>query len=322
MVLESARIRCVSMIAGTAMVIAVASVSAPACAAELLPICGQAATGADGGCWQKLGAKRNCHVWNPSPRAGESATFDGRSRCRDGKLSGTGTLTWRWTADSEHRSSTTTGTFADGKRNGRFVNERFDGGRSEGDLVDGKPNGHWVNTNPPGTPRLWDRAEGPWVHGVRQGQWTFVDYSDADGEFQESHRLEGPYVEGQRHGDWVRVRGDSRAAMAYEDGKLHGPYVAEFDDGRRQTGEYAEGERAGRWVTVDSAENIIEERNWAEGKLHGVFIATHREMEFQATGGLLGASIKGCGTDSGLHRTTSAARPKKPMLPARGTDRR
>ncbi len=275
-----------SMTFGVVMVMAM--VVCPAQGADSLPVCGEKLEAEEGGCWQPLEGKRNCHIWNPNPQPDESATFEGRSRCRGGKVSGTGTVTWRVVDNGETRVSTHTGPYAEGKMNGRFVDtdDSFLQ-RSEGNYVDGSPHGHWVNTHPPGTVGVWDRWEGPWVDGVQKGKWTFVDYEEVDGEFRESEREEGPVVNGKRHGDWIRVRDNGEAVTAYVNGRRHGPYVEEFGDGRRQTGEYREGERVGRWVTVDSAEDIVEEQNWVQGKLHGKFVSTDRNGDMadrQVTG--------------------------------------
>ena len=260
---------------------------------ESLSVCGTTGAAAEGGCWQPLEGKRNCHVWNPNPQPRESATFEGRSRCRGGKVSGTGTLTWRVVEDGETRVYTYTGPYSEGKESGQFVATGPGGRRAEGEYVGGKPHGHWVYSYPPGTEGKWDRIEGPWVDGVQQGKWTFVDYEKADGEFREKRREEGPIVNGQRQGDWVwiqvdrsvswslgdsvRTRVDREARVRYVNGRLHGPLVEKFSDGRRRTGEYAEGERVGRWVTLDSGEDIFEERNYVEGILHGKFVSTTRK---------------------------------------------
>ena len=50
--------------------------------------------GAGADCWMELQNRSGCYVWNNGLREGETASFEGRARCRGKKLSGTGTLTW------------------------------------------------------------------------------------------------------------------------------------------------------------------------------------------------------------------------------------
>ncbi|MDE0190474.1 MAG: hypothetical protein OXQ90_03880 [Gammaproteobacteria bacterium] len=252
-------------------------------AAEPFPVCGLTAGPAEGGCWQPLDGRRGCHVWNPNPQQEESAEFDGRSRCPDRKLTGTGTLTWRWTDDGESRSQTTTGPYSEGRAHGRFVVAEIGGFRAEGEYMHGEPHGHWVNNNPPGTLGLWDRFEGPWVDGVQQGNWVFADYEDVDGEFRETAREEGPFANGERHGDWDVVRrtfnvghvGWSHQYGPYSEGKRQGRWVevshratrAKYDArnaeavhrSEREEGQYAGGKRHGNWVIVKEWA-----RNWGE----------------------------------------------------------
>ena len=255
---------------GPVAALCVAAVSSEG--AEPFPVCGSTTDPTEGGCWQPLEGQRRCHVWNPNPQPEESADFEGRSRCRDGKLSGIGTLTWRWTEDGEIRSSTFTGPYAEGRANGRFVQARPDGYRAEGEYVDGKPHGNWVNSYPPGTEGKWDRIEASWVDGVSQGNWVYTDYEEVDGEFRETGREEGPVANGERHGDWDIVQ---RTFNSYSVSWSH------------RHGPYAEGERQRRWVELSHRANRDqydargaeaarwieqEEGPYVDGKQHGNWV--------------------------------------------------
>ena len=277
--------------------------------AELVPVCGTAAADTpEGGCWQPLEGKRACHVWNPNPQPDESAAFEGRSRCRDGKLSGTGTLTWTVREEGVVRSESSTGPYSDGRMNGRFVLANPDGYRGEGEYVDGEAHGHWVSSYPPGTADKWDRAEGSWVGGKRYGDWLFrnaqgsagewdrlnvfyvdgmpqgnrvyTNYEEVDGEFRETERAEGPVLPSlERHGDWdIVLRSFTGYSVRWT--RLHGPY--------------AEGERHGRWVElshramrdqydargVEAAyESEQEEGSYVDGKRHGNWVVVEDRVE-------------------------------------------
>ena len=245
--------------------------------AESLSVCGSEKGTLESGCWQPLEGKSNCHVWNPSPKPEESAVFDGWSRCRDGMLSGTGTLTWQVIDEGETRISTLTGHYLQGRENGQFVvTDSSNWARSEGNYVEGKRQGLWLHTNPPGTEGVWDRMESYFVDG-EQRNVILVDFKEVDGEFRETEREEGPVVHRKRHGDWSSTGAEYKVRKRYANGQLHGPYVKEFVDGRRLTGEYAEGEPAGRWVELDSSEAVVEERNYLQGQLHGEFNSVYGE---------------------------------------------
>ena len=262
---------------------------AAAYGAELAPVCGAAGAPAEGGCWQPLENRRSCHVWNPNPQPDESATFEGRMGCRNGKLSGTGKLTWMVREDGELRSSTNTGPYSEGKTNGRFVLTGPGGFRAEGEYVEGQPHGHWVNTRPHGTEGIPDRFEGSWVDGIQQGEWTLIDY-DEDGKLIEEQK--GFVAGGKRHGEWVEHGYNEEGKLthehkgAYFGGKRHGDWILESTEywwatyRERSIGAYDHGKRHGAWVRVRYAEtddgtHVAYERQegpYVENEKHGPWV--------------------------------------------------
>ena len=60
----------------------------------------------------------------------------------------------------------------------------------EGPFADGKRNGHWVERFANGTV-----AEGPYLNGKRRGRWIW--------RFSSGQVEEGPYVDDEQHGRWV-----------------------------------------------------------------------------------------------------------------------
>ena len=263
------------------LLLLVTAVSAlvPALGAEALRVCGTAEQPVDGGCWQPLTGKPDCHVWNPDPQPIESAAFEGRSRCRRGKLSGTGTLTWTWREDDEVKSGKHTGAYSGGKGDGEFAEEFANGSRGMGRYVAGERQGDWVFTFPPGTEGEWDRMEGPYLDGKMHGSWRLENY-DSDGTLIDQQS--GPYVAGERQGDWTREH--------YFDGTLFtqesGPYVAgekqgdwtreDYVLGTLMEGSYSEGEKKGAWRTV-SSNGISVTENFVGGKWHGEYEARERD---------------------------------------------
>ena len=102
-----------------------------------------ACTGETGsGCWQEVANRPGCQVWNPHPQEEETVTWSGA--CADGRPSGTGELTWRYTEDGQSKTTMGEGSYVDGQENGRWVLRLADGGVREGPYVDGEMHGRWV----------------------------------------------------------------------------------------------------------------------------------------------------------------------------------
>ena len=221
---------------------------AAAYGADLAAVCGAADAPAEGGCWQPLENRRNCHVWNSDsdPQPGDSATFEGQSGCRDGKLSGNGAVHWRtFKDDGALTSFTHTGPYIDGKLDGRVIQTGPGGWRSEGNMVDGEPNGHWVLRNYDDDGKLTHEQQGSFVGGKRHGDWILnqTQYLHWGATYQ--YKSSGAYDHGKRHGEWVLVR-----------------YYMDTDDGthsshKRQEGSYVTGQKHGHWVEVEHPGDVI-----------------------------------------------------------------
>ncbi len=251
-------------------------------AEEPLAVCGKTGETMNDGCWQPLVENPNCHVWDSNLETLGTATFQGRSRCRQGKLSGTGSLTWEWSEKGELKRQTVTGRLLKGKLEGEVVIGWPDGTREEGRFVDGKQQGIWVVTKAPGTEGWWDRSEGRVVDGKRQGDWKFIDY-DSDGTLIAEHY--GPFVDDAKQGKWVERTyfgegspwpgGSESAEGSYAKDKRHGQWTIEMSMvyggevyRHRREGAFAMGTRHGPWASVtyfvdlgDSGDSTVRD-NW------------------------------------------------------------
>ena len=257
------------------LLLLVTAVSAlvPALGAEALRVCGTAEQPVDGGCWQPLKGKPDCHVWNANPQPIESAAFEGRSRCRRGKLSGTGTLTWTWREDDEVKSGKHTGAYSGGKGDGEFAEEFASGSRGMGRYVAGERQGDWVFTFPPGTEGEWDRMEGPYLDGKMHGSWRLENY-DSDGTLIDQQS--GPYVAGEMQGDWVEVLYEEIDGLSLE--------------GQRNKGPFAGGKRHGGWsitatrFNYGSVTRIHEQGSFVEGTKHGPWVEVSYDLNQRDVG--------------------------------------
>lgn len=196
-------------------------------AEEPLAVCGVASKTLDDGCWQPLEHNPTCHVWDAMPETIETARFEGKGRCRHGKLSGTGILTWTLSENGEPKHQTITGQLSAGKLHGQIVIEGHNGSREEGRYINGQKQGIWTVSHAHGTDRWWDWMEGHVADGMKQGDWKLMDY-DSDGVLIEEQY--GSFVNDEKHGDWlerdyVAVRG---APVLL--GHAQGPYVRETID--------------------------------------------------------------------------------------------
>ena len=286
---------------------------------EPLAVCGETGETMNDGCWQPLVENPNCHVWDSNLTTLGTATFEGRSRCRQGKLSGTGSLTWEWSEKGELKRQTVTGRLSNGKLEGEVVIGWPDGTREEGRFVDGKQQGIWVVTKAPGTEGWWDRSEGRVVDGKRQGDWKFIDY-DSDGTLIAEHY--GSFVDDAKQGKWVErtyfgegslwPAGSESAEGSYAQDKRHGHWTIEMSmvySGEvyrhRREGAFVMGTRHGQWVEMtyfldlgDSGDPGVRdmrvggaprdhrraEGSYSDGKLDGRWVIVHHHGEVDLYG--------------------------------------
>lgn len=89
-------------------------------------------------CWIEVENQPGCFIWNPNPATDETVTWSGS--CSGGFPDGHGTITWTY----DGGSSSDTGTYVDGKRNGVWSGKDSDGNEGKGPYVDGKMNGEWI----------------------------------------------------------------------------------------------------------------------------------------------------------------------------------
>ena len=206
-------------------------------------------------CWQELAGRPGCHYWTDHYHSDRTATWSGQ--CRNGVAQGRGTLTRP--SGSEHASYEGTGTLADGRQNGSWVEEWADGDRYEGGYRDGKRHGRGISTWASGSRyegdyrdgKLHGRGtltwasgqiyEGEWQNNKSHGQGTCTDAEVTLGDsLVYSHRYEGEWREGKWHGWGVRTQAvlikwdepdddgeigavrHSRYEGGFRDGKIHG----------------------------------------------------------------------------------------------------
>ena len=113
--------------------------------AEQEPKCPTHTEKGDPACWMEVENKPGCFIWDPSPATDETVTWSGS--CSGGFPDGHGTQTWIY----DDGTSTSTGRYVDGKKNGVWRIEYSNGNSEKGPYVDGKRNGEWVEKYPSGT---------------------------------------------------------------------------------------------------------------------------------------------------------------------------
>jgi hypothetical protein len=123
------------------------------------------------GRWERTVAG-GCLVWNARPHDGETASWSGG--CEGGKISGQGTLIWRYQLGGQAVEETHTGSMRRGRAEGHVVSRFPNGFRYDGEYVNALNHGHGSAVYPNG-----DRYEGAWRYGERNGQGT---YTWADGD--------------------------------------------------------------------------------------------------------------------------------------------
>ena len=150
---------------------------APA-AAPPEPICPGASIH-EGNCWIQLASPPGCYAWTAEIWVPGTVSWGGA--CIDGLASGTGTETWRLAPGNEQESI---GTYANGKKQGRWKYDLTSGGFSEGPYMNGLRHGHWVSQ------WLGQFREGPYVNGVSHGVWVEQD--------EDGNRITIRYVNGEK----------------------------------------------------------------------------------------------------------------------------
>lgn len=107
-------------------------------------------------CWQEIRNQPGCYVWDPYHHS-DQHTVDWTGACVGSVAHGPGSSSW--SADDEHHMEAT-GTYRNGRKQGRWVVRFADGGVAEGPYVDGKWHGRWVWRYANG-----NVAEGPYLDG-------------------------------------------------------------------------------------------------------------------------------------------------------------
>lgn len=94
-------------------------------------------------------------------------------------------------------------------------------------------------------------AEGQFVDGVMQGEWTF----HGPGRTIRS----GRYQDNRPTGEWVEIRhGESSAQGTYLGQYKHGDWVVRYDDGSVHGGSYEGGVRNGKWMMKEADGRVVE----------------------------------------------------------------
>ena len=183
------------------------------------PLCGESSDSK--GCWLPLENTPGCHLWLPvlSAELDSTYSFEGEAECADGRLSGTGKLSRRFTAGFRFEA---TGTFVNGRQEGRFVEDITQSGSASDFSLNRK-------------------SVGRYVAGERHGTWE---------ETADSHRTVRTFERGQLHGSFSRAstsprRGGHQIEGRYSDGKPTGVWVTRYGDGGSEEVAYAAGMRHG-----------------------------------------------------------------------------
>ena len=177
------------------------------------------------GHWVKT--MRGCEVWRGTDSSNLTATWNGW--CKDGLVSGFGTLTFEYDADGKRVTSRYDGEMIDGKPNGQGELVKPDGTRYEGGFKDG-----WTQGNGIATYESGEHYEGEFLHGLPHGQ-GIMTYSTGE-------RLEGEFVDGipQGYGTVIYPNGD-RYEGTFVDGAAHGDGKYLWEKGNSYEGEFSYG---------------------------------------------------------------------------------
>ena len=245
-------------------------------------LCADKSKGAE--CWKELTGEPGCYVWNDYLIPDQTVNWTGE--CAAGRAQGEGTLKWVW-GDGENTSEST-GSLADGTKQGDWVERRSDGSvAKQGPYKEGKKHGHWVHRMVDGT--VYE--EGPYAKGKKHGHWVerTIDDDVWEGLYEEGKRhgnwvwrlangtvWEGPYVEEKLQGHWVgRYKDGSVHEGTVVDGKRHGDWVERYADGQIHEGSYVEGEKDGQWV-----------ERWTDGAVKYVTFERGKRVGVASSGNL------------------------------------
>ena len=114
-------------------------------------------------CWMELASPSGCYVWVNYYHPAKPFFWSGA--CIGDRASGTGTIKWERFGDGVMYGST--GMYAKGKKQDRWIERVARNLVVEGPYVEGKRHGHWVERFAYGTV-----IEGPYVNGKRHGEWV------------------------------------------------------------------------------------------------------------------------------------------------------
>lgn len=133
------------------------------------------ATAAEGR-WQKTAS--GCLVWDALPQPDETVAWSGG--CEEGKASGHGTEFYRYRGDGVWKEERYVGEMRDGKLDGSGTLTYDNGDRYQGRFVDGRRSGRGTYTHANG-----DRYEGEFKEDMRTGSGIFVYHTGGryEGEF-------------------------------------------------------------------------------------------------------------------------------------------
>lgn len=132
-------------------------------------------------CWQRLATHPGCHVWNPSRKAGQTASWTGE--CKGAVADGEGVLTW---TDPDGANVYVVRRFA----NGDVFEIPYVNGEIHGTVVQ-----RWPNSRIGRVYRTIPYVNGE-IHGTEVDRWEHIV-------------TETPWVNGQRHGTGVWRDADS-----------------------------------------------------------------------------------------------------------------
>lgn len=181
--------------------------------------------------WFKV-ADQDCKVWNGGPQPRETAAWTGG--CVAGRLSGSGTLTWRWTVNGQSKTEIYIGEYRNGRINGRGVYTWSSGNTYDGEWRDGDYHGRGIYVWGEKSEWAGDRYEGEYRDGKRHGRGSH--------KFANGNHYEGEWRNGKRHGHGVFTYANG---IVYEgewrNGRPHGRGVYITADGKREVRRWRDG---------------------------------------------------------------------------------
>ena len=187
-------------------------------------------------CWKALADPSQCAIWEEShiPFPIRPATWSGP--CVFGRAHGEGTLSW--------------------------TDDDGEGSSGDGQFQNGKKQGLWFERSPNG-----NTETGPYVDGVRNGQWTLTT---ADGSDNDGRVKQGRYVNGEPDGSWeLSWPSGQTLRYTYANGILSGPSVRRFRNGSRVEGRFVDGLREGERKGITASGMVWFTETYAAGTMHG-----------------------------------------------------